>query len=212
MTASTASPHLADERLDDLVDGLLDEPASDAARAHLAECASCAARLEELRALLALSAAARRPVEPPAELWPLVVASTAAQHRTRQLVLRSLRRPLVTFAVVLVALSCVTTAWVVTRVAHVMARGAEAPPVVPFLDEDATLDRALAAYDHDGGPIPRPRVATLRARLAATDAALRHASTDEAFYQSLAERERVLREIRAVLGRGPRPPRPPVPP
>jgi hypothetical protein len=209
MTASVASPHLADERLDDLVDGLLDQPASEAARAHLAGCASCAARLEELRALLALSAAARRPVEPPAELWPLVVASTVAQPRTRRLVLRSIRAPLATFAVVLVALSSATTAWVLTRVP---ASGAPAPPVAPYLDEDAALDRALAARDHDLGPVSRARLAALRARLAAADAALRGAPTDEAYYQSLAERERVLREIRAALGRGPRPPRAPVPP
>jgi hypothetical protein len=209
MTASIATPHLRDEQLDDLVDGLLDERASEAARAHLAECASCAARLEELRALLALSAAARRPVEPPAELWPLVVASTVAQQGMRRLVLRSIRAPLLAFAVVLVGLSSVTTALLVRRVS---ASGSVAPPVAPYLDEDAAFERDLATREHDHGPVPRPRVAALRAGLAEVDAALRHAPTDEAFYRALAERERLLREIRAVLGRGPRPPRAPVPP
>jgi hypothetical protein len=208
MTASLPSPHLADHRLDDYVDGLLDAPTHAAARAHLAACSSCAARHEELRSLLAHSAAARRPIEPPAELWPLVVASTVEQPRLRRQLLRSLRAPLAIAACVLVLLSSVTTAWIVTRAT---TGGAVAPPLAPYLQEDARLDRALAAHDHEHGPIPRERVAALRGRLAAVDAALRRAPDDEAFYNALALRERVLAEIRPVLGRGPRPPRAPTP-
>ena len=208
MSASLHAPHLADERLDDYVDGLLDAPERETARLHLQECARCAARLDELRALLARSAAERRDVAPPAELWPLVVASTVGQARARRTALRAIRAPLVTAAMVLVALSSLSTAWLVTRFS---TREASAPPVAAYLREDAELDRALAARDHDHGPIARPRVAELRARLAGADAAVRRATDDEALYRARAERERVLREIRPVLGRGPRPPRPPTP-
>jgi len=208
MTAPLHSAHLADDRLDDFVDGLLDEPAREAARAHLADCAACASRLEELRAVLVLSAAERRPVAPPAELWPLVVASTVAWPRLRRQVLRSLRLPLSVAAVSLVLLSAVTTAWVMRRV---NATSARAPVAARSLAEDADFDRALAARDHEHGPVPRERVAALRASLAAADAAIRGATDDEALYRALAERERVLGDIRPVLGRGPRPPRAPAP-
>ena len=209
MSGPAHAPHLADARLDDYADGLLDAPARAAAGAHVAECASCAARLEELRALLALSAAERRPVEPPPELWPLVVASTVERPRMRRRLLRSIRAPLAMAALVLVVLSSATTAWVVTRGS---GRGPAAEPAVRVvLSEDAALDRALAAHEREGGPIPRERAADLRARLAAADDAIRRAPDDEALYRALAERERVVREIRRVLGMGPRPPRPPVP-
>ena len=212
MTAPLPSPHLADDRLDDYLDGLLAGPAREATRAHLAGCAACAARLAELRALLALSAAERRPVEPPAELWPLVVASTIEWPRLRRQVLRSMRVPLLVMAALLVALSAATTAWVVTRVSAISHADAAAPSLSSILEEDAALDHALAGLDHEHGPVERARVRELRQHLAAADAGLRRATDDEAFYLALAARERVAKEIRSVLGRGPRPPRAPVPP
>lgn len=211
MTAPLPSPHLADDRLDDYADGLLAGPALDAAHAHLAHCAACAARLAELRDLLALSAAERRPVEPPAELWPLVVASTIAWPRLRRQVLRSMRVPLLVMAALLVALSAATTAWVVTRVPAFVHADAAAPSLSSILEEDADFDRALAGLDHEHGPVERARVRELRQRLAAADARLRTASDDEAFYLALAERERVVKEIRPLFGQAPRPPRAPVP-
>jgi Predicted transmembrane transcriptional regulator (anti-sigma factor) len=94
MTAPMQSPHIGDDRLDDFVDGLLDPSAREATAAHLANCAFCSARLDELRALLTGSAEMRRPVAPPAELWPLVVSSTVEWRRVRRQVLRSLNAPL----------------------------------------------------------------------------------------------------------------------
>ena len=76
MTTPAVRQHLSDDRLDDLADGLLDAATVHAANAHLASCAECTGRFAELRELLARSASARQPVEPPAHLWPLVVAST----------------------------------------------------------------------------------------------------------------------------------------
>lgn len=211
MTAPLPSPHLADDRLDDYADGLLDAAARDATRAHLDGCAACAARLAELRHLLALSAAERRPVEPPAELWPLVVASTIEWPRLRQQVLRSMRVPLLVMAAILIALSAAATAWVVPRLSAIVHADAAAPSLSTILDEDADYDRDLAGLDHEHGPVERARVRDLRQRLAAADARLRGASDDEAFYLALAERERVVKEIRPLFGRAPRPPRAPVP-
>ena len=211
MTAPLPSPHLADDRLDDYADGLLAGAALDAAQAHLAHCAACAARLTELRELLSLSAAERRPVEPPAELWPLVVASTIEWPRLRRQALRSMRVPLLVMAMLLVALSAATTAWVVTRVSAIVHADAAAPSLSSILDEDADYDRDLAGLDHEHGPVERARVRELRQRLAAADSRLRGASDDEAFYLALAERERVVKEIRPLFGRAPRPPRAPVP-
>jgi hypothetical protein len=208
MTAPQLSPHLSDERLDDYVDGVLAPADRDAATVHLGGCASCASRLEELRALLTLSAAERRAVEPPAELWPLVVASTVAWPQMRRRLLRSLRVPLAAAAIALVMLSVATTSWIVERVS---TGSVGVSSISAYVDEDASLDRALAARDHEHGPVSRERIAELRAKLAAADAAIRRAPDDEALYRALAERERVLAEIRPVLGRAPRPPRAPAP-
>lgn len=208
MSGPPTSAHLPDDRLYDYVDGLLDAPARTAAQAHLAACAGCAAALDELRALLALSAAERRSVEPPASLWPRVVAATSEQAHVRRRLLRSLRAPLLAAALALVALTSWTTARLVSRTPSDVA-GTAARVV---LQEDAALDRTLASHDRERSPIPRERVRALRARLAAADAAIRRAPDDEALYRALAERERVVAEIRPVLGRAPKPPRPPRPP
>lgn len=63
-------------------------------------------------------------VEPPPELWPLVVASTIERTRLRRQVLRSLRVPLAIAAIVLIVVSSATTVWVVRQLSarvHVTA-------------------------------------------------------------------------------------------
>ena len=208
MTTPLHPLHLSDDRLDDFVDGLLDSATRDVAATHIRECAACSARLDELRTLLTRSAEMRRPVEPPAELWPLVVASTSEWPRVRRQVLRSLNVPLAVAALVLVALSSTMTAWVMTR----SSGDGTAAVVTAALREDATMDRTLSSRDHEHGPIARDRVQELRRRLSATDAALRSAPDEEALYRSLAARERLLTEIRSLLGMGPRAPRAPIAP
>lgn len=148
------------------------------------------------------------PVEPPPELWGLVVASTVHRPRLRRQLLHSLRAPLALAAVVLVVLFSATTAWVASRLT---SRADGAAAAAPALAADAALDRRLAARDHEHGPIAPERVGALRAQLAGVDAALRHAPDDEALYRALAERERVLKEIRPVLGIGPPASRAPMP-
>lgn len=207
------SPHVADDRLDDYVDGLLDAPALEATHAHLASCAECAARLAELRDLLALSTAERRAVEPPAELWPRVVASTIEWPRVRRRVLRSMRAPLLVMAALLVVLSSVATAWVVTRASAVARAGAVVPSLSTLVEEDAAFDRALAELERATTDAAEgARVRELRRGLAVADADLRGAPDDETLFRALAERERVLKEVRRVLGEPVRPPRAPTPP
>ena len=208
MTSPLRSLHLSDDRLDDFVDGLLDPAAREAATEHLRECTDCSARLDELRTLLTRSAEMRRPVQPPPELWPLVVASTSEWPRVRRQVLRSLNVPLAAAALVLVVLSSTMTAWVVTRASG----DGTAAVVTAALREDATMDGTLSGRDHEHGPIARERVQELRRRLSATDAALRSAPDEETLYRSLAARERLLGEIRSVLGMGPPAPRAPIAP
>jgi len=210
MTAPMPAPHLGDDRLDDFVDGVLEPSAQAAASAHLAGCAACTARLDELRALLALSAGARHPVEPPAELWPLVVASTSEWPTLRRRVLRSMNGSLAAAALVLVLLTALTTTWLTTRVPIRESSVVAAVPAI--LRDDAQLDGALAARDHPNGPIARQRISDLRERLGRADAALRVAPDDEALYRALADRERVVKEIRSLLGAPPVAPRPPLAP
>lgn len=213
MTTALALPHVTDEQLDDYVDDLLAAPERDSVRVHVRACSECAERLEELRDLLVRSAGERRPVAPPAELWPFVVASTVARVRVRRQVLRSMRASLAIAAIVLVALSSATTVWVMGRVSPAESTGGVSgvPSVPVALDEDVALERALAARDRERGPVARERIHELRQRLRAADGDLRRAPNDEALLRALAERERVVAEVRLVLGRGPRPPRAPVP-
>jgi hypothetical protein len=213
MSPALTSPHVSDEHLDDYVDEVLNAPDREAVRVHVGACAECAERLDELRELLARSTAERRPVAPPAELWPFVVASTIARVRVRRQVLRSMRASLAIAAVVLVALSSATTAWVMRRVSTSESTGAVSgvPSLSLALDEDVALARALAARDREQGPVSRERINELRQRLRAADADLRRASSDEALFRALAEREGVVADIRGVLGRGPRAPRAPIP-
>jgi anti-sigma factor RsiW len=60
------------ERLDDYVDGLLQEDERDSVAHHLLSCEGCRAEEAQLRALLAEAAALPREVSPPAHLWPRI--------------------------------------------------------------------------------------------------------------------------------------------
>ena len=69
-----------------------------------------------------------RLVEPPPELWPLVVASTIGRTRLRRQVIRSLRVPLTIAAIVLVIVSSATTVWVMKRLSPRAQAGVQASP------------------------------------------------------------------------------------
>jgi hypothetical protein len=70
------------ERLDDYVDGVLDEAAFQEVELHLAGCADCAAEHRMLRELLERAAALPRAVAPPRDLWPGVAERLAPRRTT----------------------------------------------------------------------------------------------------------------------------------
>jgi anti-sigma factor RsiW len=60
------------DRLDDYVDGLLDEDDRESVAQHLLACQDCRREETQLRALLAEAAALAHEVPPPADLWPRI--------------------------------------------------------------------------------------------------------------------------------------------
>jgi len=72
---------LALERIDDLVDGVLDAESAAALTVHLAGCADCARERDALLALRAATRALPRAVEPARDLWPAIARRTAKQRR-----------------------------------------------------------------------------------------------------------------------------------
>ena len=104
------SEHPTEERLNDLVDGLLPAPDAAAAEAHLAACAACRAQVEGLRALLRAAAGLPREVAPPAEVWEALRAETSARPGRAAWTVWATRRELAAAAVLLVALSSGITA------------------------------------------------------------------------------------------------------
>jgi anti-sigma factor RsiW len=74
---------LMEMRLDDLVDGLLDEPERRAVQRHLDECATCRAEVEALQALRSAAQQLPRQMQPPRDLWA-GIASRIEQQRQEE--------------------------------------------------------------------------------------------------------------------------------
>ena len=109
-------------RLDDYVDDLLAPRERQAVRTHLQTCAACRTREESLLALVKQAHDLARPVEPPSDLWPAIAGRLGDESVRRPRPSRWRRRtlPLRWFglaaaAVVLVAGTALTTAWLVGR-------------------------------------------------------------------------------------------------
>jgi predicted anti-sigma-YlaC factor YlaD len=108
------SVHLTDEQLDDYVDGVMSAAARAGSEAHLAACERCRRLLGDTREMLAVAERERVSVTAPAELWPLVAASTIHVAEVRRRVLASMRGVLLTGAIALVAATAVVT-WKIAR-------------------------------------------------------------------------------------------------
>jgi predicted anti-sigma-YlaC factor YlaD len=121
------SVHLTDEQLDDYVDGVMDATSRARAAAHLAACERCRRLAGDTREMLALAERERVAVSAPAELWPLVAASTIHVAEVRRRVLASMRGVLLAGAIALVAATALVT-WKIAR--WTMAPRAEAPSAV----------------------------------------------------------------------------------
>jgi predicted anti-sigma-YlaC factor YlaD len=106
--------HLTDAQVNEYVDRVMDEAARAEAEEHLASCASCRGAVVETRALVTTAQRERASVTAPAELWPMIAASTIHLAAIRRQVLASLRGVLIAGAIVLVAATAVVT-WKVAR-------------------------------------------------------------------------------------------------
>jgi hypothetical protein len=97
--------HPNDELLHDFVDGRLDEIDRDAIALHLLDCPRCQTIVAATEELIDTGRAAREERAAPADLWPLVAATTIHERVVKRHVLRSVRRELAFAAAVLILLS-----------------------------------------------------------------------------------------------------------
>jgi len=118
--------HLTDAQVNEYVDRVMDEAARAEAEPHVASCAECRDAVNETRAVVTTAQRERVSVTAPAELWPMVAASTIHLAAIRRQVLASLRGVLIVGALVLVGATAVVT-WKVAR--WTAAREAPAPTV-----------------------------------------------------------------------------------
>jgi hypothetical protein len=108
------SGHLTDAQVNEYVDRVMDEAARAEVEQHVASCASCRSAVEETHAVLTTAQRERASVTAPAELWPMVAASTIHLGAVRRQVLASMRGALIVGAIALVAATAVVT-WKVAR-------------------------------------------------------------------------------------------------
>ena len=113
-TRDELDAHLTDAVVSDYVDGTLDAPIRADAERHLASCGSCRSAVEKTREVVTTAQRERASVTAPAELWPMVAASTIHLAAMRRQVLASLRGVLIVGAIALVAATAVVT-WKVAR-------------------------------------------------------------------------------------------------
>jgi predicted anti-sigma-YlaC factor YlaD len=106
--------HLTDAQVNEYVDRVMDEAARAEVERHLASCAQCRVAVDETRAVVTTAQREGAAVTAPAELWPMVAASTIHLAAMRRQVIASLRGVLITGAIVLVAATAFVT-WKVAR-------------------------------------------------------------------------------------------------
>lgn len=97
--------HPNDALLHDFVDGRLDDIDRDAVALHLLDCPRCQTIVAATEELIDTGRAAREEGAAPADLWPLVAATTIHERVVKRHVLRSVRRELAFAAAVLMLLS-----------------------------------------------------------------------------------------------------------
>ena len=139
--------HLTDAQVNEYVDRVMDEAARAEVAGHLASCASCGSAVEDTRAVVTTAQRERASVTAPAELWPLVAASTIHLAAMRRQVLASMRGALIAGAIALVAATAVVT-WKVAR-----WTAARVPPVTTA----PARPGGLGPGRHAGHPTTIPR-------------------------------------------------------
>jgi predicted anti-sigma-YlaC factor YlaD len=106
--------HLTDAQVNEYVDRVMDEAARAEVERHVSACAACRDAVDETRAVVTTAQRERASVTAPAELWPMVAASTIHLAAIRRQLLASLRGVLIAGAIALVAATAVVT-WKVAR-------------------------------------------------------------------------------------------------
>lgn len=149
------------QNVDDLVDGLLDDPGRAGTEAHLAACASCAEEARKVRSLLQRASRLPESIEPYSDLWDRI-AFRLDRHRTPVSLPAVAERPRPTrrswLRPSLAAASVLLVAGTALAMMLMMGRRAEQPdlagtppavPVVPAAASPApaTLPAGLAAAE-----------------------------------------------------------------
>lgn len=101
--------HPDDALLHDFVDGRLADDDRESVAFHLLDCPRCQAIVAATEELIDTGRESRREASAPADLWPLVAATTIHERVVRKHVLKSVRRELAIAAIVLVMLSSLGT-------------------------------------------------------------------------------------------------------
>ena len=120
--------HLTEAQVNEYVDRVMDEAARAEVERHLASCVQCRAAVDETRAVVTTAQREGASVTAPAELWPMVAASTIHLAAMRRQVIASLRGVLITGAIVLAAATAFVT-WKVARWTAARAIPASTAPV-----------------------------------------------------------------------------------
>ncbi|HSJ64121.1 MAG TPA: zf-HC2 domain-containing protein [Gemmatimonadaceae bacterium] len=97
--------HPDDALLHDFVDGRLADDDREAVAFHLLDCPRCQTIVAATEELIDTGRSAKREANAPADLWPLVAATTIHERAVRRHVLKSVRRELALAAAVLILLS-----------------------------------------------------------------------------------------------------------
>lgn len=97
--------HPSDEQLHDFVDGRLSDEDRAAVAFHLLDCSRCQTIVAATEELIDTGRSARAESAAPADLWPLVAATTIHERMVKRHVLRGMRRELGIAAAVLMLLS-----------------------------------------------------------------------------------------------------------
>jgi anti-sigma factor RsiW len=184
------------ERLDDYLDGELDEAAFQEVELHLAACASCREEERGLRAVIAQAAALPRRVEPSRDLWPEIASEV--ERRRRYTLLRAVgTRPGAWAAGLAAAAAVVVAVWVVPRRDVKAPVAAVTPPAVAQPAALTGLD-AFASAERDYQEATAELMAALDTRRVSLSP-----ETVAAIDENLRVIDQALAEIRAAMARDP---------
>jgi hypothetical protein len=187
-----------DARLDDWVDGALDEAAAAGVEAHLRACDLCRERERRLRQVLAHAAALPRSVAPPRDLWPGIARRLEAERSSSRLA--GAFTPWALAAAATVALGLAAALWLGRGPSGV--RTVEIPPPSPqavlVAGAPSATDPALAAAERDYDAAAAALLEALQQRKGRLDP-----ETLAAVEANLAVIDRALTEVRQALAQDP---------